>query len=110
MNIDIPYARLVNNNCDQQIDHFERLFYYSFNKSENQTLIRKLWIFDDDSQRLKTKVTYNDQYIVAFVSSTHEDVGYVAFNHALNLLQSNSFGFSLPDFFFSFLLKSLLIG
>jgi hypothetical protein len=75
---------------------FERAFYRGFRESTHNQIIRWLWHWDDENQRLRTRVPYEDQRI--WVSYEEDPPGHgVAVNWRMALLQSGAFGFSLPD-------------
>jgi hypothetical protein len=76
---------------------FERAFYDSFSRAKSNRLVRKLWIWNDDECRLKSKVPYTDQII--FISRTNDgsiDTG-LAFNNLANQSQAEFFGFTSAE-------------
>lgn len=88
--------RLLDTSRPEQVLLFERAFYRGFRESTHNQIIRWLWQWDDEHQRLRTRIPYEDQHI--WVSYEEDPPGHgVAVNWRMALFQSGVFGFSLPD-------------
>jgi hypothetical protein len=80
----------------EHIDAFERAFYQAFSRSKGNQLVRKLWIWNDDRARLKTRIPYSDQKIFVSWDEAGEVDTAVAFNCSNDYFQAGFFGFELP--------------
>lgn len=81
---------------EAHVDAFERAFYLAFSRSKSNQLVRRLWIWNDEAARLKTRIPYSEQKI--FVSWDEEggvDTA-VAFNCSTDYFQAGFFGFERP--------------
>lgn len=78
------------------VSDYERRFYQSFIKLEKQSLIRKLWNFDDEQQRLKAKIPYQEQ-IVFNLNDGDGVFGAIGLNMGKKLFQFSDYGFQLPS-------------
>lgn len=80
----------------EEIEQFEKAFYEGFKKSTHNKLIHWLWEWDEQNQRIRARVPYEDQMI--WVGKTGNTViGGIAVNTRLALLQSGAFGFTIPE-------------
>lgn len=79
-------------------EQFEKAFYLGFQGSSASPLMRRLWDWDESSERLRSGVPYEDQMIWVWGEGSSIDLG-IAVNFRLALLQSGALGFSLPDGF-----------
>ncbi len=77
------------------IEMFERAFYQGFAYVTHNKLIQKLWIWDHEGARLRTRIPYAEQALWGRYTGDRFDAG-VALNVRLNALQSSAFGFSVP--------------
>ena len=78
------------------VSDYERRFYQSFIQLEKQSLIRKLWDFDDGQQRLKAKIPYQEQ-IVFNLHDGDGVFGSIGLNVGQKLFQFCDYGFQLPS-------------
>jgi hypothetical protein len=74
---------------------YERAFHAAFQRVPGNRLVRSLWLWDDDSGRLATRVPYADQLI--YLMRLRGDIdGALAINVRLAQFQSASYGFAAP--------------
>lgn len=73
---------------------YERAFYDAFRRATANRLVRKLWLWDDEQQRLATRIPYEDQVVYALRDCAGTIVGGIGVNLAMREFQSSAFGFS----------------
>jgi len=76
---------------------YERAFYRAFVGITSNRLIRTLWRWDLDAERLATRIPYADQTIYLTRDADRAIEMVMAVNTALRAFQSQAFGFALPD-------------
>ena len=81
---------------ERQIRAFERAFYRAFSRSKGNLLVRKLWIWNDEEGRLKTRIPYSAQKIFVSWDESGEVDTAVAFNCSSDYFQAGFFGFERP--------------
>jgi hypothetical protein len=77
------------------VQEYEEAFYLSFSKVITNQLVRKLWLWDHERRRLKTRIPYEAQLICALRESSGKLHSAMAFNVALRELQAADYGFAL---------------
>jgi len=82
---------------DRQADEYEEHFYRGYSRLRDNTLVRLIWDWDDDRQRVRTRIPYEDQVIYTerdgdgcLVAAMAVSLGYPAD------FQSEGFGFAPP--------------
>lgn len=87
---------LLDSSCAHERLAFEQAFYTCFSQVKGNQLIRDLWIWDDETCRLRTRIPYGEQRILV----VRDRLGAVDMAMAINIsqaqLQSTWFGFSPP--------------
>jgi len=78
------------------IAEWERAFYKGFSHVTGNRLIRTLWQWDDEQQRLATRIPYADQVIYYWRDPEGIIASSIATNIAMTQFQSSAFGFQ-PD-------------
>jgi len=76
---------------------YETGFYKAFSAVTGNRLIRWLWQWDDDAQRLATRIPYDDQIVYLQRTSDGEVCAALAVNTALRQCQAGAFGFAMPE-------------
>jgi hypothetical protein len=75
---------------------YERAFFDAFRRATSNRLVRKLWLWDMNTQRLSTRIPYADQLIYV----VRDGAGAVRIGMAANLtmreFQSAAYGFTPP--------------
>ena len=92
---DLTFAVL--NRSTDEIREYESAFFQSFSKVESNRLARKLWLWDFDSERICTRIPYEDQIICALRDQAGQLRSAMAFNIALRHFQSSAYGFAAPE-------------
>jgi hypothetical protein len=72
---------------------YERAFHSSFTGVTGNTLIRDLWIWDDDAQRLAVRIPYDDQVVYVARDADRGIKTALGVNVAMRAKQSATFGF-----------------
>ncbi len=78
------------------VREYEGAFYQSFSKVSTNQLVRKLWLWDDEAGRLKTRVPYEDQLICVLRDPSGSLRSAMAFNVALRQFQAAAYDFAAP--------------
>lgn len=81
----------------EDVSAYERSFYHSFSRAKSNQLVRGLWIWDDELNRLKTKIPYKHQIIFAIRDAWGEVKTAMAVNLSSDYYQASAFGFERPD-------------
>jgi len=79
------------------VREYELAFYHSFAKVTTNRLIQKLWDWDHDTGRLKTRIPYESQLICALRDPSGSLHSAMAFNVALHEFQAAAYGFAVPE-------------
>ena len=79
------------------LKEYEAGFYQSFAGVTTNRLVQKLWLWDHDAGRLKTRVPYQNQIICALRDQAGRLCSAIAFNIELRQFQSASYGFAAPE-------------
>lgn len=81
-----------------EVARYERAFYKAYERACGNTLIRKLWTWNDEEQRLAVKVPYNHQInYVLRRRDTGEIVTALAVNRDCIHAQSLAYGFHMAN-------------
>lgn len=78
------------------VREYEEAFYQSSSKVSTNQLMQKLWVWDDEARRLKTRVSYADQLICVLREPSGSLHSAMAFNVALHQFQAAAYGFVAP--------------
>lgn len=89
-------AQLLNLADAQAIVQYEQAFYQAFCNITHNRLIRTLWCWDTDQQRLATRIGYEHQRIYIGCDEQGEIAMAIAVNTQLQEYQSSAFGFPAP--------------
>jgi hypothetical protein len=81
---------------EAHIHAFEQSFYLAFSRSKGNSLVRKLWLWNDEDSRLKTRIPYSSQRIFVTWDEAGEVDTAVAFNCSKDFYQAGFFGFERP--------------
>lgn len=76
---------------------YERAFFKAFTRASHNRLVRHLWLWDDEAERLATRVPYADQRIYLDQDPNGRLCAALAVNVTLADFQSSAFGFSPPS-------------
>lgn len=76
---------------------FEHFFYLAFNQRKNQDLIRQIWSWDDDKQRISLKEPLDKVSVHAFYDEQEQAQLYIAGAESPTFSQYTHFGFKTPD-------------
>ena len=79
------------------VQEYEAAFHQSFSKVGTNQLVRKLWVWDDEAGRLKTRVPYEDQLICVLRDPSGSLRSAMAFNVALRQFQAATYDFAAPQ-------------
>ncbi|WP_019500412.1 hypothetical protein [Pseudanabaena sp. PCC 6802] len=79
-----------------QRNEYERAFFQAFANLTSNRLVRKLWLWDDTKQTLRTRIPYDRQLIYAVRDSDGILDAALAVNYKPSQFQSAAFGFSPP--------------
>ncbi len=90
-------ATLLDHRDADAIAEYERGFYRAFARVTGNQLIRSLWCWDLDAQRLATRIPYSDQRVYVGRGPQGEIEMAIAANTALVGYQSSAFGFPAPN-------------
>ncbi|HMU65856.1 MAG TPA: hypothetical protein PKE57_01845 [Cellvibrionaceae bacterium] len=89
-------AQLLDLGDDTAVVQYEQAFYQAFYTLTHNRLIRTLWHWDLDQQRLATRIGYEHQRIYVGRDMQGEIAMAIAVNTELQLYQSGAFGFPKP--------------
>ena len=87
---------LLNSSDSAAVEEYEAAFYQSFSKVTTNRLVQKLWLWDHQAGRLKTRIPYQDQLICALRDQAGRLLSAMAFNVELRQFQAASYGFAAP--------------
>jgi hypothetical protein len=90
-------ASLLDTSDEAAVAEYERAFYNAFVKVTSNQLIRTLWCWDTESQRLKTHIPYEHQRVYVGRDAQGVIEMAIAANTVLKHYQSSAFGFSPPN-------------
>ncbi len=76
---------------------YERAFYAAFRRTSANRLVRSLWLWDDERERLAVRVPYEDQRIYVQRADSGDVNAGLAFNLLLRSFQSAAYGFAPPE-------------
>jgi len=80
----------------EEIAEYERTFYAAFRRAAGNRLIRKLWLWDDEAARVRTRIPYDAQILYAMRDERGRLVTAMGVNTAMQAFQSEAYGFSPP--------------
>lgn len=93
MNISFSYSILNHDNFNQLIK-YERDFFKAFIKLDNP-LLHKIWEWDYENQRIKTRIPYEDQIVYLCHDQDNNLLGAMSVNLNQKLNQFSQFGFKI---------------
>jgi hypothetical protein len=76
---------------------YEAAFYQSFLKVRTNRLVQKLWVWDHEAGRVKTRIPYEGQLICVSRDQSGRLHAAMAFNVALRQFQAAAYGFAAPE-------------
>ncbi len=79
------------------VREYEEAFYHSFSKVSTNRLVRKLWVWDDEAGRLRTRIPYESQLICVSRDQSGSLHSAMAFNVTLRQFQAAAYGFAAPE-------------
>lgn len=79
------------------VREYESAFYQSFSRATANRLVQRLWLWDHDNGRLRTRIPYEDQLICTLRDQAGRLRSAMAFNIALRQFQAASYGFAAPQ-------------
>lgn len=88
---------LLNAADPAMMEEYESAFYHSFARVTTNCLVQKLWLWDHEAGRLKTRVPYQEQLICALRDRAGRLCSAMAFNVELRQFQAASYGFAAPQ-------------
>ncbi len=87
---------LLNPSDPVAVQEYEAAFYQAFAKVTTNRLVQKLWLWDHETGRVRTRVRYQDQLICTLRDQAGRLRSAMAFNLQLRHFQAASYGFALP--------------
>ena len=87
---------LLNPSDPAAVQEYEAAFYQAFARLTTNRLVQKLWLWDHESGRVKTRVPYQDQIICTLRDQAGRLRSAMAFNVELRQFQAASYGFAPP--------------
>ncbi len=78
------------------VQEYEEAFYQSFSKVGTNRLVRKLWVWDHEAGRVKTRIPYEEQLVCAYRNPSGSLHSAMAFNVALRQFQAAAYDFVAP--------------
>jgi hypothetical protein len=90
------YFSILDTGNLMEVELYERAFYSVFVKVTSNRLVRKIWDWDEESHRLKTKIPYEDQVVFSCRNAQGEIKSAVAFSLNTAESQFGNFGFQVP--------------
>ena len=87
---------LLNPSDPAAVQEYEAAFYQAFAKVTTNRLVQKLWLWDHETGRLKTRVPYQDQLICTLRDQAGRLRSAMAFNVELRQFQAAAYGFAAP--------------
>ena len=88
---------LLNLNDPNAIIEWEKALYTAFSKVPGNRIIRSLWLWDDQNQRLAMRIGYNDQRIYCWRNEQRTITSGIAINVRMHQFQASAFGFQTPE-------------
>jgi hypothetical protein len=88
---------LIHTSDPAAVQEYEQAFYQSFAKVGTNRLVQKLWQWDHDTGRLKTRIPYEGQLICGLRDQSGSLHSAMAFNVTLRQFQSAAYGFAAPE-------------
>lgn len=79
------------------VHEYEAAFYHAFARVKTNRLVQKLWLWDHDAARVRTRVRYQDQLICILRDQAGRLRSAMAFNVELRQFQAASYGFVAPS-------------
>lgn len=94
----LPYtATLLDASDPLSVADYEQAFYRAFAKVTGNQLIRSLWCWDTEAERLATRISYDHQRVYVGRDSQGIVEMAIAVNTSLHHYQSSAFGFPSPN-------------
>jgi hypothetical protein len=87
---------LLNLSDPAAVQEYEAAFYKAFAKVTTNRLVQKLWLWDNETARVKTRVPYQDQLICTLRDQAGRLQSAMAFNVELRRFQAAAYGFATP--------------
>ncbi len=87
---------LLNPSDPAAVQEYEAAFYKAFARVTTNRLVQKLWLWDDETARVKTRVPYQDQLICTLRDQAGRLRSAMAFNVELRQFQAAAYGFAAP--------------
>jgi hypothetical protein len=87
---------LLNTSNPDAVQEYEAAFYNAFAKVTTNRLVQNLWLWDDETARVKTRVPYQDQLICTLRDQAGRLRSAMAFNVELRRFQAAAYGFAAP--------------
>ncbi len=78
------------------MQEYEARFYQAFARVTTNRLVQKLWLWNHETERLKTRVPYPDQLICTLRDQAGRLRSAMAFNVKLQQFQAATYGFPSP--------------
>lgn len=88
--------RPIDTNNDADVEMFEKSFYKAFVDLHSNQLIKKIWDWDSNRERLRTKIPYSDLEIYSWRNNDDTIKSAIAANVNVDITQFSQFGFSYP--------------
>lgn len=80
----------------EALERFERAFYAAFARAKGTRLVRLLWHWDEQRQRIRPRIPYEDQQIYVLWDGERQVDTAAAINLKLRQYQAASLGFAPP--------------
>jgi hypothetical protein len=87
---------LLNSSDPAAVQEYEAAFYQAFARITTNRLVQKLWLWNHETARLKTRVPYQDQLVCTLRDQAGHLRSAMAFNVELRQFQAASYGFAAP--------------
>ncbi len=87
---------LLNPSDPVAVQEYEAAFYQAFARVTSNRLVQKLWLWDHQSARVKTRVRYHEQLICTLRDQAGRLRSAMAFNVGLRQFQASAYGFAAP--------------
>ena len=85
---------ILNAEDEAQVVRYERAFYDAFIVLRHNRLIHKIWDWDHEKKRLKTRIPYECQILFAWISAENRLMAGWGINTSGDHFQAGAFGFS----------------
>lgn len=92
-----PYGErygILDMNNAAEVAEYEQHFYTGYAKLTENKLVRILWDWDDEHQRLKTRIPYSDQIVYTWRDDQDQLLGVMAVNLTCKQFQGSMFNFA----------------